>query len=110
MWKIVALQWLVGLSLSVGLMWVSTAHALSALCGVVSVALPSSIFAFRLSLGSSSPIAGVGTFLVGEFLKIVATLALLALCAKIYPGLIWWAMLIAVIATIKSYFLTFLLK
>ena len=110
MWKIVAFQWLVGSAVSIGLMWVSPAHALSALCGVVSVALPSSMFALRLSLGSSTPIAGVGTFLVGEFLKIVATLALLAFCAKIYPGLVWWSMLIAVIATIKSYFLTFLLK
>lgn len=111
MWKIVALQWVVGLSLSAGLLFVSTAHALSALWGAVAVALPSTLFAVRLWAGSGAgSAADVAVFLVGEILKIVATVLLLALVAKWFTGLVWWALLLAVVLTIKSYFLIFLVK
>lgn len=111
MWKIVALQWFVGLCLSAGLVWVSVAHALSAFWGAVSVAVPSTLFALRLSLKSRAGTpADVAVFLVGEIFKIVATVLLLALVAKWYGSLVWWALLLAVVATIKSYFLIFLVK
>ena len=129
MWKIVALQWLVGICLSAGLFAISTAHALSAFWGMVAVALPSSVFALRLSIGArSAEQAGKGTkgtkgtqcsqgspadvavFLVGEILKIVATVLLLALVAKWFAQLVWWALLLSVVLTIKSYFLIFLVK
>lgn len=111
MWKIVALQWVVGLCLSGGLLLMSAAHALSALWGTVAVALPSLLFALRLSLkaGPGSAV-DVAVFLVGEILKIVATVLIMAIVAKWYAGLVWWAMLMAVVATIKSYFLIFLVK
>ena len=111
MWKIVALQWVVGLSLSAGLLSVSSVHALSALWGAIAVALPSTLFAFRLSLGSGAgSAADVAVFLVGEILKIVATVLLLALIAKWFTQLVWWALILAVVLTIKSYFLIFLVK
>ena len=126
MWKIVALQWLVGICLSAGLFAISSAHALSAFWGMVAVALPSSVFALRLSIGArSAEQAGEGTqgtqgsqgspadvavFLVGEILKIVATVLLLALVAKWFAQLVWWALLLSVVLTIKSYFLIFLVK
>jgi ATP synthase protein I len=111
MWKIVALQWAVGLGLSAGLMWISPTHALSAFWGAVAVALPSSLFALRLSMVSrSESIAGVTVFLAGEFLKIVGTVLMLALVAKLLPALVWWALMLSVVLTIKSYFLIFLLK
>jgi len=111
MWKIVGLQWVVGVGLSAGLLVLSPAHALSALWGSIAVALPSSLFALRLSLksGPGSP-ADVAVFLVGEIFKIVATVLLLALVAKWFTQLVWWALLLAVVLTIKSYFLIFLVK
>jgi len=111
MWKIVALQWLVGVALSAGLAALSVHHALSALWGSIAVAVPSSLFALRLTVrsGPGSPV-DVAVFLVGEILKIVATILLLALVAKFYGQLVWWALLLGVVVTIKSYFLIFLVK
>ena len=110
MWKIVALQWLVGLVASGGLMWVSPAHAMSGMFGLMAVALPSTVFAVRLSLGNRTAAGAVATFLTGEFLKVAATVCILAIVAKFYSPLIWWAMILVCVVTLKSYFLAFFVK
>ena len=110
MWKLVGLQWSMGLLISALLLVVSQRHALSGLWGVVAVGLPSTLFALRLSLGHRTPIGGVATFLAGELLKVAATLCLLALAARLYPSLVWWAMMAGLVAALKSYFLAFFLK
>ena len=110
MWKIVGLQWLIGLLLSAGLMWVSVVHAVSGSLGVLAVALPSTAFAIRLSVGNQSPGGSVVTFLAGEFLKVIATICIFVIAAKLYAPMIWWAMLLAAVVTLKSYLLAFFLK
>lgn len=110
MWKIVALQWSVGLVVSGVLMWASVPHAVSAFWGVAAVALPSTLFALRLSMGHRSAVGGVATFLTGEFLKVAASLCIFAVVAKTYSPLIWWAMILAAVVTLKSYLLAFFLK
>jgi len=49
-------------------------------------------------------------FLVGEFVKVVSTIALLALVVATYKNLVWLAMLVSIIAVLKSYVLALLIK
>ena len=49
-------------------------------------------------------------FLIGEFVKVVSTIVLLALVVAIYKDLVWLAMLVSIIAVLKSYVLALLIK
>ena len=49
-------------------------------------------------------------FLIGEFVKVVSTIVLLALIVAIYKDLVWLAMLVSIIAVLKSYVLALLIK
>jgi ATP synthase protein I len=110
MWTFVRKQWIVGCVFSITLTMLSVSHMLSALWGVLAVALPSTFFALRLRFATSNASAKAAVFLVGEFLKIAATLVIMAIAAVFYSDLVWWAMLLALVVTVKSYFLTFILK
>lgn len=110
MWKIVGLQWAAGVSVCLLLFMVSKNHMVSAFWGFFAVALPSTLFACRLALGSRTPAAGVFVFFAGEFLKVGATVAILFLATRANPELIWWAVMLAVVVTLKSYFLAFFLR
>jgi ATP synthase protein I len=87
------------------------AGAVSAGLGGGAIVLPNFLFALRIKVsmlgnlsrgGKASPLASSIGFLVGEAVKLVATLGLLALIAKSYPGLHWLSMLSGLIVALKS--------
>lgn len=83
-----------------------SAAALSALLGGGACVLPNALFALRLTAAARRPQGtSAATFFVGEFLKVTSTVALLALVVWTYRDLVWLAMIAAVIATLKSYFI-----
>lgn len=80
------------------------AAALSAALGGAACFVPNALFALRLTAAARRPGGpGVATFFVGEFLKVGSTVALLALIVWAYQDLVWLALIIAVIASLKSY-------
>jgi len=78
----------------------------SALAGGAACVVPNGLFALRLAAAARRPQGtSAATFFVGEFVKVASTLALLALLVWAYRDLVWLAMIIAVIVTLKSYFI-----
>jgi ATP synthase protein I len=80
------------------------------LWGLGCIALPSTVFAARLALGSSSSTGVALLFFAGEFLKVAASVALMALVARFDTALVWWAFVLAAVLTLKSYFIAFFLR
>ena len=104
----VGLQWAIVLTLAAVAWWVAGANsAISLLGGGVAVALPNTLLALSLWLrvrliGSLS----AATFLFGEIVKIVLTMALLILIAiKLSPSVVWLALIIGVIGALKAQWL-----
>lgn len=81
-----------------------TAAGISALAGGLCCAIPNALFALRLYKGTLRPGGATpGTFFTGEFVKILATIALLGAVVRWYPDLHWLAFVAAFIAVLKSY-------
>jgi ATP synthase protein I len=110
MWKIVGLQWAVGITVCLLMLLASPLHMRSATWGLVAVALPSTLFAARLALGSKTPMGGTFVFLAGEFLKVGATVAIMFAASQVDPNIVWWSLILTAIVTLKSYFLAFFLR
>ncbi len=92
-------------------LWAGGHAALSALLGGAACFVPNGLFALRLALSARRPQgASVAAFFVGEFVKLGSTIALLALVAWAYRDVVWLAMVIAVIAALKSYMVALLLR
>ncbi len=80
------------------------AAAVSALLGGAACFVPNGLFALRLSASARRPGgAGAATFFVGEFVKMGSTIAALALIAWAWKGVVWPAMIAAIIVALKSY-------
>jgi ATP synthase protein I len=78
----------------------------SALAGGAACVVPNGLFALRLAAAARRPQGtSASTFFVGEFVKVASTVALLALVVWAYRDLVWLAMIVAVIVTLKSYFI-----
>ena len=109
--KIVGLQIVmtVVLALISGL-WAGLDAALSAMWGGVVCFVPNALLALRLYVlqvrGKSG--LGVHTFFLGEAVKLVLTLALLGLVVRHYDALVWPALIVSIVASLKSYLLVFL--
>ena len=85
--------------------------ALSALLGGAACFVPNGLFALRLAMSARRPQgASAATFFVGEFVKLGSTIALLALIAWAYKDVVWLALVVAIIAALKSYMVAFLLR
>lgn len=87
--------------------------ALSALLGGSACVVPNALFALRLTMSarrSRGGGAGVGEFFVGEFIKIGSTIALLALIAWLWKDVVWLALIVAVIAALKSYLIALFMR
>lgn len=83
--------------------------AVSAALGGLACLVPSALFALRLSLATRQPGgATVHGFFLGEFAKLVATVLILFVVARVYRELNWLALIVGFIAALKSYFLMFL--
>lgn len=82
------------------------AAGVSALLGGLCYALPNALFALRLYAASKKTGgANPTTFFVGEFLKIITTIALLVAVVWLYHDLHWLAFLAGFIVVLKSYFI-----
>lgn len=95
--------------LATGVAWVvaGTAAGLSALVGAGAYLVPNTLFALRLLLDTHRPgRANPFTFFLGEAFKLVATVLLLWLAVHLGGGrIVWPAMLIGLICTLKGYVL-----
>lgn len=80
--------------------------AISGLAGGLICALPNAVFALRLFVATKKPGNGTpATFFIGEFIKILLTLAMMWAFVSGYRDINWPAFLIAFIVTLKSYFI-----
>jgi ATP synthase protein I len=113
MFRVVAAQLVASLVVAGGA-WLIGGHraAVSSLLGGAACALPNGLFALNLAwLGhqpqsrtvsgrSGSATAHAVALLVGEFVKVVLTIGLLALIAWTYKDVVWLALIVAVIAVL----------
>jgi len=112
MFRVVAAQFLTTLFVAAGA-WIIGGHraAVSSLLGGLACALPNGLFALnlaRLSHGSKLRAdGGMGSakahalaLLFGEFIKVVLTIALLVLIARMVREVVWPALLVAVVAVL----------
>lgn len=90
--------------------WAGPHAALSAALGGAAVFVPNLLFAMSLWAAARSGRASVTRFFVGEFIKIVATLALLAIVAGAYRDLHWLALLAGLIVALKANLFVILIK
>jgi ATP synthase protein I len=85
--------------------------AVSAALGGASVALPNSLFALRLFVEGRKPgEASAAVFFVGEFMKVAATIALLAAAASLYREMHWLALIAGLVVALKANLLALLSK
>ena len=92
---------------------VGWAGVLSSLIGAGAYILPNFLFALRLTMAARAgkgSLASVATFFIGEFVKVAATIGLLALAAKAYAGLHWPSMLISLAVAMQAVVLQPLLQ
>ena len=78
--------------------------------GIAAVAalLPNLLFAIRLSMVNQRPGASyAANFFLGEFLKIAATIGILAIAIKGYPEMHWPSLLIGLAVVLHAGFLAF---
>lgn len=112
MFRIVLLQVLMTVIVSLASGLIGGAHAaVSALLGGAACFIPNGLFALKLAAAARRPQGtDAAVFLVGEFVKVVATIALLALIVASYRDLVWLALLVSIIAVLKSYVLALLIR
>jgi ATP synthase protein I len=109
MWRVVLIQGLVGVVLCV-LIWglgQPIQNAFSCAYGVFCVVFPGLVFVRGLhrlrALGSVQ--GSLGGFFLWEFVKVLLTIALLALAPKVVDDLSWAWMILGLIVTLKSYWM-----
>ncbi len=103
--RILVLQFCVAFmfALIVGLIG-GQAIGISALLGGLCCLIPNALFALRLYVDTKKPGgANPATFFVGEFVKILITIALLMVVVWLYRDLHWLALLGGFIVVLKSY-------
>lgn len=83
---------------------VGTRGAISAGLGGVSCILPNAWFALRLGAMSKGAEISAANFFVGEFIKVAATIGLLAITIKAYPSLHWPSLLIGMVVALQASF------
>ncbi len=112
MFRIVLLQILTTAAISLLSAFIGGAHAaISALLGGAACFIPNGLFALKLAAASRRPQGtDAAVFLIGEFVKVLSTIALLALIVATYKNLVWLAMLVSIIAVLKSYVLALLIR
>lgn len=110
MFRIVLLQLAATLVVAVvaGL-WVGPRGAVSAALGGAAYILPNLLFVVRLAAASKRGQASTATFFVGELVKILATIVILAAAQRFYD-VHWLAMLVGLFAALKANLFAFLLK
>ncbi len=83
----------------------------SAALGGAACVIPSCLFALKLYAVTKRSGASYATaFFVGELVKLVLCIGLLAAVKQIYPDVHWGAVLIGLIVTLQANFLAFLVR
>ena len=81
-----------------------TPALLSAVLGGLCCVVPNGLFALRLFANAQKPGgANPMTFVIGEFIKIALTVALLGATAWLYHDLNWLALIAGFVVALKSY-------
>lgn len=94
-------------------LFVGWSGVVSALIGGGAYILPNFLFALRLTMAARAgkgSLASVATFFIGEFVKVAATIGLLAIAAKEYADLHWPSMLIGLAVALQAVVLQPLLQ
>lgn len=87
---------------------VGTRGAISAGLAGLACVLPSAWFALRLKAVSKRPGASLpAQFFIGEFIKVAATIGLLAIAVKAYPDMHWPSLLIGMAVVLQASFFAF---
>jgi ATP synthase protein I len=113
-WRVVAWQVVVGIVVA-AVAWALTGQrniAGSAGYGALAVVVPAIIFARGLTGRFSSLHAGTAAvgFMAWEMVKIIVSIALLAMAPKWVPALSWPALLIGLVVTMKVYWVALAFK
>ena len=111
MFKVVLLQSVAILLAAVpAWFWVGRNGAVSAALGGAAVVIPNLLFALSLWAATRGGRISAAKFFASEFIKVAATLALLAIVAGAYRDLHWLALLAGLIVALKANLFAFLLK
>lgn len=110
MLKVILLQgFLVALAIAISTWFVGERGGYSALIGGLAYLLPNLLFVLRLGRADAAGQASVPMFFVGEFLKLVCTLAILFVAARFYP-VQWLCLMGGLLAAVKTNLFALLLK
>ena len=106
-WRVVLYQVLVGIAIA-ALVHLVTGDALltaSALYGAAVVAVPGALMARGATsrLGTISPLVSTVSIMGWATVKIVVSVAMLALASRIVPGLHWPVMLVTLVVCLQTY-------
>lgn len=85
---------------------VGTHGAVSAGLGGLACVLPNAWFAWRLTVLAKreSNVSHAASFFIGEFIKVAATVGLLAIAIKAYPAMHWPSLLIGMALALQASF------
>jgi len=86
----------------------SAASGWSAFFGGAACFVPSGFFALRLWMARAQPT--IGTLVVGEAIKVFATVALLVLVVVLYRDLHWVPMLVTFLLALKTYWVALAIR
>ena len=90
-------------------LWVGSRGAVSVALGGAAYLLPTLLFVVRLRAAATRGQASTATFFVGELVKILATILILAAAQKFYD-VHWLALLVGLFVALKANLFAFLLK
>ena len=117
-WRVVRVQWLVGVSLAVlvGLVTRQSSLALSVLYGAATAALPTSLMAWGLT--SSALARSLGgrvetvfmNFVLWEGVKILFAVILLWIAPRVVPNVNWLALVAGLVVVLKVYWFGFMIQ
>ena len=110
-WRVVAAQLVLGLvAAAVAALVAGKVAAVSALYGAAVVALPGALMARGATsrLSSLSPAISAVSMLSWAFVKMAVSVAMLVLAARIVPGVVWPALLAAMVLCMQSYWFALL--
>jgi len=112
-WKVVGAQALLGATLAIaaGALF-GRSVAMSALYGAAVAVLPGALMARGATspLSRLTPLAGALSILLWSFVKIGATVMLLALAPRVVQPLHWPALLVALVACLQVYWFALLVR
>lgn len=110
-WRVVAAQVVIGVLVAAAAGIVAgTIGAISALYGAAVVFVPGALMARGATsrLSSLSPAISAASMLSWSFIKIGVSVAMLVLAARIVPGVVWPALLAAMVLSMQSYWFALL--